>query len=68
MLSLHYFFPARIQADGGYAFDPEDMEIRIGNVLFNKKTKRTVLLKETEVQICMYGKVNNFQESLKTSI
>jgi len=50
--------PPRIQADGGYAFDPEDMEIRIGNVLFNKKTKRTVLLKETEVQICMYGKLN----------
>ena len=44
------------------------MEIRIGNVLFNKKTKRTVLLKETEVQICMYGKVINFWKSLKASI
>ena len=68
MLILLWFFPARIQADGGYAFDPEDMEIRIGNVLFNKKTKRTVLLKETEVQICMYGKVINFRKSLNTSI
>ena len=68
ILILLYLYTARIQADGGYAFDPEDMEIRIGNVLFNKKTKRTVLLKETEVQICMYGKVINFRKSLRISI
>ena len=51
---------ARLNANGGYPFDPNGMEIRIGNVLFNKKTARTVLLKETEVQICMFGKVRRF--------
>jgi len=49
---------ARLNANGGYPFDPNGMEIRIGNVLFNKKTARTVLLKETEVQICMFGKLD----------
>jgi len=33
------------------------LEIRIGNVLFNTKSKRTILLKETTVQICMFGKL-----------
>lgn len=48
----------RIIKTGGYPFDPNGMEIRIGNVLFNKNSKRTVLLKNTEVQICMFGKLD----------
>jgi len=47
----------RIKQESGFAFD--DLEIRVGNVLFNtKKTLRTVLLKNTQVQICMYGKLD----------
>ena len=47
----------RIKAEQGFAFD--DLEIRVGNVLFNTnpKIQRTVLMKNTQVQICMYGKV-----------
>lgn len=49
---------ARLNQTGGYAFD--DLEIRIGNVLFNTNPNvlRTILLKETVVQICMFGKLN----------
>jgi len=47
----------RIKQESGFAFD--DLEIRVGNVLFNtKKTFRTVLMKNTQVQICMYGKLD----------
>ena len=54
----------------GYAFQNQDtavtkLEIRVGNVLFNTNPTilRTVLMKKTEVQICMYGevcKIKNF--------
>jgi hypothetical protein len=49
---------ARLNETGGYPFN--DLEIRIGNVLFNTNPKvlRTILLKETTVQICMFGKLN----------
>jgi len=48
----------RIKAEQGFAFD--DLEIRVGNVLFNTnpKIQRTVLMKNTQVQICMYGKLD----------
>ena len=51
----------RIKAEQGFAFD--DLEIRVGNVLFNTnpKIQRTVLMKNTQVQICMYGKVKKDQ-------
>lgn len=52
----------------GYAFQNQDtttsgltkLEIRVGNVLFNTNPKilRTVLMKNTEVQICMYGELD----------
>lgn len=49
---------ARLNKIGGYPF--QELEIRLGNVLFNtKKTVlRTILLKETTVQICMFGQLN----------
>jgi len=48
----------RIKQESGYAFD--DLEIRVGNVLFdkNKDVQRTILMKNTQVQICMYGKLD----------
>merc|ERR1711944_207251 len=48
----------RIKASQGFAFD--DLEIRVGNVLFNTnpRIQRTVLMKNTQVQICMYGKLD----------
>lgn len=42
----------------GYAF--KELEIRVGNVLFNTnpRIQRTVLMKNTNVQICMYGELD----------
>ena len=56
-LKLFLTLTDRIKAEQGFAFD--DLEIRVGNVLFNTnpKIQRTVLMKNTQVQICMYGKV-----------
>lgn len=36
----------------------KNLEIRVGNVLFNTKILRTVLMKKTQVQICMYGELD----------
>ena len=57
LLILFLILTDRIKAEQGFAFD--DLEIRVGNVLFNTnpKIQRTVLMKNTQVQICMYGKV-----------
>jgi len=48
----------RIKQESGFAFD--DLEIRVGNVLFDKNQDvlRTILMKNTQVQICMYGKLD----------
>jgi len=48
----------RLENEGGFPF--KGLEIRLGNVLFNtrKDVLRTILLKETTVQICMHGKVD----------
>jgi len=48
----------RIKKESGFAFD--DLRIRVGNVLFNKDkaVERTILMKNTQVQICMHGKLD----------
>lgn len=57
-VKLSFCEPTARLNETGYPFD--DLEIRIGNVLFNTNPKvlRTILLKQTTVQICMFGKLN----------
>lgn len=45
-------------AERGYPF--ENLEVRVGNVLFNTnpRIQRTVLMKNTQVQICMFGQLD----------
>jgi len=54
----------------GYPFS--NLEIRVGNVLFNTRPDilRTALMKNTQVQICMYGELdtNRLRESARLQI